>query len=72
MAESKKRASDSDGATQNKKPKFEKKTAFKKDPDANPKGDKKSNPFQKTGMSCSFARCADCSSILNHHFNFIH
>lgn len=50
MAESKKRAADTDDPAQNKKPKFEKKSAFKKSAETQ-KGEKKPNPFQKSGKS---------------------
>ena len=46
MAESKKRAADSDGANQVKKPKFEKKSAAPKNSADKAKG---GNPFQNKG-----------------------
>lgn len=47
MAESKKRAADSEGLSQTKKPKFEKKVAFKNDTDN--KTNKFRRPVQKPG-----------------------
>lgn len=48
MSELKKRAASSDGAAQAKKPKFEKKSIPKKN--AEPKPQKKGNPFERKGI----------------------
>lgn len=57
MAESKKRAADSDGSSQVKKPKFEKKSAAPKNSADKPKG---GNPFQNKGKCTFFTFLMPC------------
>lgn len=65
MAESKKRAADSEGTNQMKKPKFEKKSGLKNSIDK-PKG---GNPFQKTGThTFFFAKTVFLSNIILQYF----